>query len=232
MASVASLAPFDHAIVYVPSLDLYLDGTAEHSGSEELPAMDVGALAVLVNQGDAKLVHLPGPDPKRNVRRRELTARLQRDGTAPLELSFENRGVGAPEWRRRYQAEATRRERVEQDIAKELPGFRLLPDAGHLVTSDLSNIEEPVRLSVRGTSRAFARREDERLSVAATPRIRLTPTYASRSERRLPVRVAPFSTIDDTVVLHLPSGMRVVSAPPDAKHDGPVGAYSVQVEQE
>ena len=34
----ASLAVFDHAIAYVPSLDLYLDGTAEHSGTRELPA--------------------------------------------------------------------------------------------------------------------------------------------------------------------------------------------------
>ena len=33
----ASLSVFDHAIAYVPSLDLYLDGTAEHSGTRELP---------------------------------------------------------------------------------------------------------------------------------------------------------------------------------------------------
>ena len=33
----ASLPSFDHAIAYVPELDLYLDGTAEHSGIDELP---------------------------------------------------------------------------------------------------------------------------------------------------------------------------------------------------
>ena len=32
------LAPFDHAIAYVPELNLYLDGTAEFSGSRDLPA--------------------------------------------------------------------------------------------------------------------------------------------------------------------------------------------------
>ncbi len=42
----ASLAPFDHMIAYVPSLDIYLDGTAEYTGSTELPAMDRGALAM------------------------------------------------------------------------------------------------------------------------------------------------------------------------------------------
>ena len=57
-SSPASLAPFDHAIAYVPSLDLYLDGTAEYTGSMELPAMDRGALALQINQGAPKLVRL------------------------------------------------------------------------------------------------------------------------------------------------------------------------------
>src|SRR6476620_1365289 len=43
----ASLAPFDHAIAYVPSMNLFLDVTAEYSGSTELPAMDRAALALL-----------------------------------------------------------------------------------------------------------------------------------------------------------------------------------------
>ena len=50
----ASLAPFDHAIAYVPSMDLYLDGTAEFTGSTELPAMDRGSLAIQVNEGKPK----------------------------------------------------------------------------------------------------------------------------------------------------------------------------------
>ena len=33
----ASLAIFDHAIVYVPKLDRYLDGTAEFSGMPSCP---------------------------------------------------------------------------------------------------------------------------------------------------------------------------------------------------
>ncbi len=57
-----SLAAFDHAIAYVPSLDLYLDGTAEYTGSTELPAFDRGALALIVQEGGkGKLVHLPEP---------------------------------------------------------------------------------------------------------------------------------------------------------------------------
>src|SRR6266550_2592552 len=38
----ASLAVFDHAILYVPKYELYLDGTAEFHGSGELPPDDRG----------------------------------------------------------------------------------------------------------------------------------------------------------------------------------------------
>ena len=39
-----------------PSLDLYLDGTAEHTGSTELPVMDRSAIALQINEGKPKLV--------------------------------------------------------------------------------------------------------------------------------------------------------------------------------
>src|SRR5712691_4939198 len=44
----ASLAVFDHAILYVPKYELYLDGTAEFHGSAELPPDDRGAEALVI----------------------------------------------------------------------------------------------------------------------------------------------------------------------------------------
>ena len=72
----ASLAPFDHAIAYVPSLDLYLDGTAEFTGSTELPAMDRAALALQVNEGHPKLVHLPDPPASASVTTKKIEATI------------------------------------------------------------------------------------------------------------------------------------------------------------
>ncbi len=50
-AEPASLAPFDHAIVYVPRYDLFLDGTAEFSGADELPAQDQDIPVLIVSEG-------------------------------------------------------------------------------------------------------------------------------------------------------------------------------------
>ncbi|HEY7839136.1 MAG TPA: DUF3857 domain-containing protein [Terriglobales bacterium] len=57
-ATIPSVADFDHAIVYVPSLHRYLDGTAEYNGADELPAGDQRAfvlrLPVLANPAAAE----------------------------------------------------------------------------------------------------------------------------------------------------------------------------------
>mgnify|MGYP006172691381 CR=1 FL=1 len=47
-------------LTYVPELDLYLDGTAEHSGTTELPTEDQGVTVLLV-----------GPDGEADHSRRE-----------------------------------------------------------------------------------------------------------------------------------------------------------------
>ncbi len=58
-ARPASLAIFDHAIVYVPVLDRYFDGTAEFSGGDELPAEDQGVPALRVQPRGSALTETP-----------------------------------------------------------------------------------------------------------------------------------------------------------------------------
>lgn len=231
-SKVASLAPFDHAIAYVPSLDLYLDGTAEYTGSSELPAMDAGALALRVNQGDSELVKLPLLDPARNVRRREVVAALKRDGSAQVDVTYETTGTAAASWRRRFHAESSRRERLAEELGGEFPAFEVAPGPAGVVVSALGDLEQPILVKVHGTAARLARQEGQELSVPVTPGSRLTGLYASLSTRRLAVRLPPLGTLDDTFVVKLPPGMRVLSAPPSVQGQSPFGSYSVTVEQQ
>ncbi|MEZ4222083.1 MAG: DUF3857 domain-containing protein [Polyangiaceae bacterium] len=226
-SSVTSLAPFDHAIAYVPSLKLYLDGTAEYTGIRELPRMDLGALALWVNQGDSKLVRLPDADPKSNVLQRELTAVLAPDGSGKLELTHTTTGVEAPDWRRRYHADATREERMTADLARQYPGFAV--SKGSVKTSNLDDYNAAVVLSVKGSAPSFARREGDRLSAVVTPEVRLTPSYASLSQRSQDVRILGFSSVDDTTTVRLPPGYKVLSAPESKEVKSAFGSASVEV---
>jgi len=229
-SSIPSLAPFDHAIVYVPSLDLYLDGTAEFHGSNELPRLDHGSLALHVSRGEAKLLRVPESDPEKNVVQRRLTAQVSRDGSAKLEIDYTAQGSTAAEWRRHYAAESTRRERMAADIGREFPGFDMLPGAGGLSTDELSDIEHPVAIRVRGSAPSFARREGDQLSMAVTSAFRLTPKYASLSRRTQDVRISGFATQKDTFSIKLPPGMKLISAPVAVKADSPFGSYEVAIE--
>ena len=229
-SSVASFAPFDHAIAYVPSLDLYLDGTAEHTGIYELPRMDIGALGMHVNQGNTELSYVPNPAPEKNFVRREVKVQLAKSGEAKLEFDYTTAGYNAPEWRSQYQTEATRIERINNDLGHEFPGFEIQPGPQGIVTSDLTKVEEPVHIKVRGSAPSFARHEGNQLSMAVTDSFRLTPSYASLSQRRHDVRLLAFSTLEDVYTVKLPPGAKVVSAPSNAAKDGPFGSYSVSVQ--
>jgi hypothetical protein len=230
--TVASLAPFDHAIVYVPELDLYLDGTAEYTGASELPALDADSIGLRINEGKSELVRLPIPDPEKNVRTREIVATVRKDGSAGVEISFSTAGTAAASWRRRFHAENSRRDRMTEDLGVEFQGFELAPGPAGLSAGNLEDPEQPVSIKARGNALHFGRPEGDNVSVPVTPGLRLSPTYASLSSRRLPVRILPLGTLDDTFVVKLPPGFRVLSAPQRASGSGPFGAYSVTVEEQ
>lgn len=231
-SKIASLAPFDHAIAYVPSLDLYLDGTAEGVGSRELPVMDRGALALRIHEGKPLLVRLPERGVAEDLYKREMTATLEADGSGQIEMHSVVSGSVAPEFRHSYEAEATRRERLTSEMGNEFPGLTLLPGAAGFTAEGLDDIEKDVVLDVRGKTPELARRENGRLSLSATPGVRLSPSYAALSQRQYEVRLLGVPNYDYTYVLKLPAGHVVVAGPETKKGSGPFGEYSVEVEMQ
>ncbi len=228
-SDLPSLAPFDHAIAYVPSLDLYLDGTAEYTGTFELPTMDQDAKALLILDGKAKPVRLPLGDPNKNVIARKLSVDLSADGSGKIKMDYETRGQAASAWRSRYEAQATLRERVAQDLGREFPGLEF--DPGGVKTSNLEDLERPVDLEVRGKAPQFARREGDRLSVPVTLGTRLTSQYASLSRRQQDVMLNGFSTREEEIELTLPAGYNVDAAPPVANQTTRFGSFRIEYEE-
>jgi tetratricopeptide (TPR) repeat protein len=224
----ASLAPFDHMIAYVPSLDLYLDGTAEYTGSLELPAMDRGALAMQVNGGSPKLVRLPDPPATASLASHTVDAKLAADGAAQVEWREAVSGVEASEWRVRFHAESTRKQRVQQMIAAALPGSEVTAvDAG-----DLEDVEQGVTLRVRGKVPQFAHVEGESKDVLSVPigrREHMVRDFAPLATRKLDVRMYAQWTQQDDWTVRLPPGAKLKSAPVSAQGSSPFGTYAVDV---
>jgi hypothetical protein len=222
----ASLAPFDHMIAYVPSLDMYLDGTAEYTGSKELPAMDRGALALQVNEGNAKLVQLPDPPAAASVSSHKVDATLAPDGTAQLEWRADVSGVEASEWRVRFHAEATRKQRVQQMLGALLPGTEVTS----VGANDLEDVEQDVTIRVRGKAPEFARLIGDVLSIPMGRHEHMVRDFAPLSSRQLDVRLQAQWTQEDDWTVRLPPGARIRSAPSPVQGSSAFGSYQVDAE--
>ncbi len=230
-SSIASLAPFDHAIAYVPSLDLYLDGTADGTGTRELPVMDRGALALRIHEGEPVLIRLPESGKVEDLVERRITVQLEASGAGQVDLDISVRGGPAPEWRHRYEAESTRRERLSAELAEEFSGLVIAPGPTAIQAAGLDDIERDVSLTVHARAEQVARREGPYLSLAVTPSLRLTPSLASQSRRKQDLRLLGPPRLSDVFEIRLPAGTRVVSAPNAISRSGPFGSYSLQVRE-
>lgn len=222
----ASLAPFDHAIAYVPSLDWYLDGTAEFTGSNELPTMDRGALALQVNEGKPKLVHLPEPKPSDSVASKRIEAAVAPDGSATIDWKVAISGANASSWRQRYHAKATQKQRVQEDLANELPGL----DVQAVESSDLDDIERNVEIHAKAKAPTFARKDGETRTVAVGAREFMVRSYASLSGRRRDLRIPALTTQENETVIKLPQGAKVLGAPRASEGKSPFGNFKVETE--
>ncbi len=224
--SPASLAPFDHAIAYVPSIDHYLDGTAEYTGSNELPGMDRGALALQVNEGHPKLVHLPDPPASESVTTRTVDATLASDGSAAMNYKATVTGVSASSWRMRYHAEATRKQRLQEDLGSEYSGL----EVQQATSNDLENVEISPEIKVTAKVPMFGRRDGALVSVPVGPASYLVREYASLSSRKLDVRLRAQTTSVSDHTIKLPANAKVFTSPVATSGTSPYGNFTVAVD--
>jgi tetratricopeptide (TPR) repeat protein/transglutaminase-like putative cysteine protease len=222
----ASLAPFDHAIAYVPSMDIYLDGTAEWTGSTELPSMDRGSLALQVNEGKPKLVHLPEPTAADSVSYKQVEATVGTDGSAQIDWHVDVTGASAGSWRQRYHAKATQKQRLQEDLSTELPGL----DVTQVVSNDLEDVEQKVQLRAKGKAPSYARRDGESWTVPVGAREHLVRSWAPLSTRRRDIRINALSTQVNETTLKLPQGAKVLALPHAAEGKSEFGFYKVELE--
>jgi len=224
----ASLAVFDHAIAYVPELDLFLDGTAEYSGPLEFPQMDQGVTVLIVGPDGATLRRTPVLPAEQNRRTRTIAIRLESDGSGSIEADEEVRGTEAPGYRVTYQAEGTRAERFERSMRALFPGLELREQR----FEGLTTYGDPIRIHYRADVPQLAQVDADGLRVRATVLDQLTPLLArSSGQRRYPVDLQGTSSYVEDRTIQIPAGSSVLQLPPGGTAESPYGSLVVRVEQ-
>lgn len=217
----ASLAAFNHAIVYVPQFDLYLDGTAEFHGARELPSADRVA-NVLIVQPDGKSTFLTTPEAKAEDNTTQLTmdVALKPDGGAEVKGATQVSGQSAPEYRRAYSTAGTRKSTFERAWAQSFPGLTV-----HEVgLSDTSVLDKDVSVDFKMSI--------PRYSEVLPGALRFLPfgtgrtyqqAYASLAERRFDLVMQSPWRNRFTLRYALPAGYSVAELPQEVKEETPFG---------
>lgn len=241
----ASLAVFDHAIAYVPALDLYLDGTAEFSGLTELPSEDQDVMALRVTAKGATLVQTPELADASNQARRRWAVDLETDGSARITEDLTVTGQAAHEWREHYQTEGERRERYAKVWNGRYAGSVL--NAIEMNVDDRNQpvaVHAVVRVPRLGERRASPQPPNEGagpgLDSARSYEMALplssreadfTSSYARLGKRQWPLVLGYPWHHEEDVIYHLPEGARVIRAPATRTISSRFGEFALSLDQ-
>ncbi|MGI9103617.1 MAG: DUF3857 domain-containing protein [Terriglobales bacterium] len=224
----ASISIFNHAIVYVPKYDLWLDGTAEYAGSRELPLDDQGAMALTVAlDGSAQLRRVPATLPMENYTHRQVHARIEPDGRIDFTGSAYTRGEDAPGLRREYEVAERQRDSVRNRLAEVLSSVRV----DNVQVYGANDLERDVTVKFEGAVDMFAGRPTLSLSPSWMQRsyVQTLAALPSRSEDLL--LPAPWTT-EEELHFALPAGARLQSLPQDKMIEAPFGSAVLRYQRQ
>lgn len=226
--AATSISIFNHAVVYIPKYDLWLDGTAEYAGSHELPIDDQGAQALTVAMdGSAQLRRIPVTLPMENYTHRQVRAEVRPDGRIQFTGSAYTRGEDAPGLRREYEVTERQRANFRNRLAEVLPAVRL----DSVEVNGAHDLESDVIVNFSGNLDANAGRKSVTLTPSWMMRsyVQTLAPLASRTQDL--VLPAPWTTEEE---LHfvLPGGSRIEDLPQDTNLETPFGVASVRYQRQ
>jgi hypothetical protein len=209
--SPPSMWTFNHAIAWVEEFDLFLDGTAERSGLLELPAMDQGAAALIVDGARSRLVTIPVAPASANDNTSSYVLRLQKDGALVVDGSEAFSGTNAARERQRFEDAASQRQTLERDLAQGIPGAQVTA----IEVGDLSLARDVVGYRFQAL---LPRRADVGVDGSLVLPVSLYPhdlvgSYAEASTRRFDLSVEHPWRTRNVMRYVLPEGLAVEALP-------------------
>lgn len=223
----ASLSAFNHAITYVPSLDLYLDGTAEFSGPDELPHADQGATVLIVRDGEgAELRTLPMSKAEDNRQIAHQTVELAADGSASVKHLLTVTGAGASAWRSALQSAENRKERLTSYFGNQFPGVTIQS----VDAPGIGDVLHPVQVKTSWSVPAWAQRQGDQLRfVVLGHRTALQRGMAGQATREHDLVMAVPAVEINVIEIVAPKGYTFAQLPASKQLDTPFARFNLEV---
>lgn len=226
-AGHASMWAFNHAITYVPSAELYLDGTAEYSGSGELPYMDQGAFVLIVwPDGRFRLDSPPEATAAENMNRSNYQAEITAEGDLLLDGEEKFFGARAASVRQEYEEPKTRKQELERALSMISPGAEVLGQG----FSDLSDLEATPSYRYQSALPRYAAINGSSMIVPLTlfPH-QVTTAYGALAERKTDLVTTYAWSTRNVIHYKIPPGWRIESLPEGQRVETPYATLSQTV---
>ncbi len=223
----ASLSAFNHAIVYVPEYDLFMDGTAENSGAFELPAGDQGASVLVIEDGKgATFRTIPYSTADQNLEVFDYEVALAADGDAKVDYSMVLTGSGTAAWRASLESPDHRKEQITKMFAGMFPGTTVQ----NIALPGITDLHAPVRLEVDLAVPAWATKQGEVLRWRTLGYdSALVSSFAAQQTREHPLSLGVPNREQRTIRYQLPRGFTFSTLPSAAKLDSAFGRLELTV---
>lgn len=197
----AMLSYFNHAIAYVPEFDLFLDGTAEFSGINELPAMDQGALTLIVDKrGRGRLTKIPIQG--ENLQGYNLELSVSEDGGTRVKGEVSYQGVVTPELRQYLSIESKLTTNLQNLLSGMVPGLDV-----EEAQREGMRINDPITLRFKGFSKRLVQAGKGRMKLPLKILSNeLTRAYTPNAKRKFPLDFGVPKTRSVQVRVAMPPG--------------------------
>ena len=230
--TIASVADFDHAIVYVPALHRYLDGTTEYNGAQETPDGDQRAFVLRLpvlssaTEPDPALApvvtpELPASD---NTSSKKLVGTLDAQGNLQFQMSMSDDGGDAPLLRQAMQIPERRAGVLQSMLHNHLPGISVTS----ATSQNETNWDVPIDVQFEGNVPRFATVDGGKTLLIPMQIIQQPwlPRVAVLPSRQYPELLGAPQTTEEEMEITLPAGYRAQPAA-QLKLDAPFASVDI-----
>lgn len=222
-----SLALFDHVIVRVPSLDLWLDGTVLAHGPEELPWQDQAMPALVIGPEGGRLTTTPAAPAESSLTRWETETTLVLDGgQVTVRGSVETTGEAAAGFRARFRQVASPDGALRAMLQSWYPGAELL--SFELRSTELTEPRPGLAYEARLTNPLLGEAGKLALPILHEP-----PLLGERhalADREGDLVLGPPAVEEWSQRWLLPPGTRPAELPAPVRLESPFGSLEVELE--
>lgn len=214
---------FNHVILYVPNEEIWLECTSNEHPINYLGSSNENRKALVVQQGNSKLVNTPAPTPEQNKQAQKIKVDLSADGSAIVALDRLSTGI---QHDRMLYLKNEPKEDQEDWIYEniELPDFELNT---YQVSSNPDKAQG--NFSFEAAVSKLASVSGKRLFVYPNILNRTQRVPKKMEERRFPIYRQNAWLDEDIVTIAIPEGYTIESQPENLKLDTDFGRFSIEI---